>query len=115
MVLMVFVMMGAPSIYALSQSDFTNDEHMRAMMINCAADAGRYEDMYSGLKNSDYGRHLNLTVGICNHNTLIYEGLCEKHDNMTSDAACDIAQLYLKFNGLQNETRPQSFITDWNM
>jgi hypothetical protein len=90
------------------------------MILNCNTTSSEYNDLYQGLKISEYGKELNITVGICHHNTLYYYGICEQvkgSDNtpitdQSSSPDCHMAHLYLEMNNLLNETRPQNFVYD---
>ncbi len=46
------------------------------MIAKCAGTVSIYDDLYQGLKPSEYGKEMNDTVNICHHNTLYYYGLC---------------------------------------
>jgi hypothetical protein len=126
--LVVVVAVGAPNILAQSPaisnyssivSDIKNDTinmEIQAMIANCSGSDKRYNDLYSGLKETQYGEELKTQAAICDHNVLYYYGICEqvqgqnviKTEEMTLD--CGLAYLYLKDNGLLNQTRPQNFV-----
>lgn len=108
----------AISNYAQIVSDIKNhtyNEDLAVKMINCSGSEDRYNDLYQGLKDTQYGEDMKTEAAICHHNVLYYYGICEQietnintTDQMSPD--CNMAYLYLEMNNLLNETRPQNFV-----
>lgn len=117
---------GAPVLIAQEQttnrtillSNIQNDtinQDMMSMLINCTDQLRTYDDLYKGLKQSEYGQYLNKTLNICDHNALYYYGICEEvggHNldkgNVTTD--CYGADFYTKLRGIADQPRPSLYI-----
>ncbi len=116
---------GAPIILAQQQPNKTlllanihngtTNHDMMDMLVKCTNQLKWYDYPYQGLKESEYGKSLNKILNICDHNALYYYGLCEEvlgpntgEWNITRDS--DVAMVYLKMHGLENQSRPSFYM-----
>lgn len=106
-----------PNYYNITSNmkNGTDNEDPQIMMLGCAGQVGKYDELYEGLKKTDYGKDLKLTEDICHHNFLYYYGICEDvfgpymwKGNQTKD--CSMAKFYIETYKLENQSRPNFYI-----
>jgi hypothetical protein len=84
-------------------------------MLGCVGLVGKYDQLYEGLNDTEYGRQLKLIEDICHHNVLYYYAACEDvfgpfiwKGNLTKD--CSMAKFYIEMYKLDNQSRPSFYI-----